>query len=189
MDTDIDMPLFREWNEWWFADAKAEASAGAGDNRGKMISMRHCAYSNQNSALVDAVEETDPRRARTDRLQEEMVSDISGDRRSRRRFDLNLQLLYKVFGRNGFRTGVGRTVDLSTTGIAFDAGDALPLGVSIELAIAWPVLLHQSCPLKLVVRGKVVRSDLGFTAVCTERYEFRTQGTGVLRTMAAGYTS
>jgi hypothetical protein len=46
----------------------------------------------------------------------------------------------------------------------------------VELAISWPIMLNDTCPLKLVVIGKVVRSSAALTAVQMERYEFRTQG-------------
>jgi hypothetical protein len=40
----------------------------------------------------------------------------------------------------------------------------------------WPVLLNDSCPMKLMIYGCVVRSNDRGAAVAIERYEFRTQG-------------
>ena len=40
----------------------------------------------------------------------------------------------------------------------------------------WPVLLNDSCPMKLMIYGCVVRSNERGAAVAIERYEFRTQG-------------
>jgi hypothetical protein len=48
----------------------------------------------------------------------------------------------------------------------------LPIGVPVELSLGWPVLLNDSCPMKLTVYGSVVRSDLRGAAVAIERYEF-----------------
>jgi hypothetical protein len=51
--------------------------------------------------------------------------------------------------------------------------------------VSWPVLLNQSCPLKLVASGRVVRSDQNCTAIRMDRYEFRTQGTRVVQAAGA----
>ena len=42
--------------------------------------------------------------------------------------------------------------------------------------MSWPVLLNDSCPMKLMIYGCVVRSNEKGAAVAIERYEFRTQG-------------
>jgi len=128
-------------------------------------------------------------RKQADRMQEETVTRISGDRRSRRRYPLDLQVIYKVVKNSRVcQAGAGKTFDLSGTGIAFHADDSLPPGSSVELSIAWPVLLNKTCPLQLVVTGKVVRSQRTLTAIRVQRYEFRTKGHAPLRTMAAGST-
>ena len=49
----------------------------------------------------------------------------------------------------------------------------------------WPVLLDGSCPLKLVVFGKVVRNDERITAIAADQHEFRTRKAGTLQTNAA----
>jgi hypothetical protein len=59
----------------------------------------------------------------------------------------------------------------------------------IELAIAWPVMLNSTCPLKLIVTGKVVRSNEAMTAVRMESYEFRTAGVRAMQARAAAYTA
>ena len=42
--------------------------------------------------------------------------------------------------------------------------------------MSWPVLLNDSCPMKLMIYGCVIRSNEKGAAVAIERYEFRTQG-------------
>jgi hypothetical protein len=114
-------------------------------------------------------------------LQEELVLEIGDDRRSRRRYDLGLDLHYKLIEHYRVaRAGNGKTVDLSSSGILFSTVDSLKPGSFVELSIHWPVLLNQSCPLKLVVNGRVIRSESGLTAMRLDRYEFRTLGTGAL---------
>jgi len=45
----------------------------------------------------------------------------------------------------------------------------------VELSISWPVLLDESCPMRLIVFGRVLRCT-SRKAVCSiEKYEFRTQ--------------
>jgi hypothetical protein len=66
-------------------------------------------------------------------------------------------------------------MNASSTGIAFTCDRYLPVDAAIEVSMSWPVALEGSCPLRLVVKGRVVRSD-GATAACTiERSVFRTQ--------------
>lgn len=120
-------------------------------------------------------------------LKDEGVTEIGGDRRLRRRYDLDLQLQYRVLRRNQFGpAGTGKTINLSGDGIALDIGEVLLPGSPIELTISWPVLLNSACALNLVVTGRVARSDAALTAVCMDRYEFRTQSTPALQSRAAG---
>ena len=85
---------------------------------------------------------------------------IAGERRHDRRYDIELEVRWKlILRRKVMEVGVGRTVDLSSSGILFEAGRTLPAGFNVELSISWPVLLHNVAPLQLVVLGRIVRSD------------------------------
>lgn len=120
-------------------------------------------------------------------FQEELVTEIGADRRDCRRYDMDLNLHYKVMQHYQVcQSGTGKTINFSGGGLAFEGGEGLKPGAAIELAIAWPVMLNSNCPLKLVVIGKVVRSTAGMTAVRMEHYEFRTQGVRVMQTLTAG---
>jgi PilZ domain-containing protein len=109
-------------------------------------------------------------------LQEQSVKEISGDRRSRRRYPTDLAVQYKVM-KNYLvvGTGNGKTLSMSSKGIAFTANETFKVGSHLELSVSWPVLLNGSCGMKLVVEGKVVRSNGESTAIRMDRYEFRTQ--------------
>jgi hypothetical protein len=61
----------------------------------------------------------------------------------------------------------------------------LPAGGSIELVMNWPFLLEGVCPLKLVMRGRIVRSDGQRVAIQAEQHEFRTAGMRASRVSAA----
>lgn len=105
------------------------------------------------------------------------INEISQDRRSRRRYSLDLELQFKVIDRyQGYYAGAGKTLNLSSGGVAFLSDQALHPGTFVELSINWPILLNQTCPLKLVLSGTVVRSKDKETAIKMDRYEFRTQG-------------
>ena len=102
---------------------------------------------------------------------------ISGDRRADRRYQLRLDLRWKLIRRRRvLDTGVGHTLDLSSGGILFDAGRNLPEGLNVELALTWPVLLHNVAPMQLVVFGKIKRSAGRLIAIQTVQHEFRTAG-------------
>jgi hypothetical protein len=108
---------------------------------------------------------------------------IGGERRQNRRYHLQLELKWKLIRRRRLLdTGAGRTVDVSSGGIRFDAGRHLPEGLNVELAISWPVLLHNVAPMQLIATGKIVRCDGRQVAIRTVQHEFRTSGISSERT-------
>ena len=102
---------------------------------------------------------------------------IAGDRRQDRRYQLHLDVKWKLIRRRRvLDTGTGQTIDMSSGGILFDAGRSLPEGLNVELSITWPVLLHNVAPMQLVASGRIVRSVGGKIAIHTVQHEFRTVG-------------
>jgi hypothetical protein len=103
---------------------------------------------------------------------------IAGERRDDRRYPLLLDLRWKLVHRKRvLDTGEGSTIDLSSGGVRFESGRSLPEGFDVELAIFWPVLLHNVAPMQLVVQGRIVRSQGGQIAIRMVQHEFRTVGT------------
>jgi hypothetical protein len=101
---------------------------------------------------------------------------IREDRREDRRYPIELELRYKVMARSRDPLqGQGRTLNMSSGGILFGGDQSLPTGAFIEVSINWPVLLQGSCPLSLLVVGRVVRSENNRVAVRMKRYEFMTR--------------
>jgi hypothetical protein len=99
------------------------------------------------------------------------------ERRVKRRFPIEQDVRYKMlYGQRIAETGSGKTVNISSGGIWFSTQTMLASGMPIELSLTWPVLLNDSCPMKLMIYGCVVRSNDRGAAVAIERYEFRTQG-------------
>ncbi len=122
-------------------------------------------------------------------LTEQSVTEISQDRRSKRRYPIELPVQYKIMKNYlVMGTGSGNSLDFSSGGIAFTSSTPLKIGSYLELSVSWPVLLNQSCPLKLVASGRVVRSDQNCTAIRLDRYEFRTSGAKTLQANATPQT-
>jgi hypothetical protein len=104
---------------------------------------------------------------------------IGGERRADRRYGICLAVQWRlVHRRQVLESGSGWTRDLSRHGVLIDldAGRRIVAGNCMELLISWPVLLHDTAPLKLVVAGRVVRWDGTCVAVRVTQYEFRTAG-------------
>ena len=111
-------------------------------------------------------------------LHEERIN-TSGERerRIKRRFHIAEDVRYKMlYGQRLAETGAGKTMNISSGGVWFTTEAMLTSGMPIEISMAWPVLLNDSCPMKLMIYGCVVRSNERGAAVAIERYEFRTQG-------------
>ena len=50
------------------------------------------------------------------------------------------------------------------------------MGLNVELAISWPVLLRNEAPMQLIVSGRIVRAGQNRTALAMAQHEFRTSG-------------
>ena len=64
---------------------------------------------------------------------------------------------------------------MSSNGVLFTTDRDLRPGMRLEVSISWPVALNGQVPLKLVARGRVVRSAKGIAAIEISQREFRTQ--------------
>ena len=99
------------------------------------------------------------------------------ERRIKRRFSIEQDVKYKMlYGQRLAETGVGKTINISSGGVWFTTENGLTPGMPVELSMSWPVLLNDSCPMKLMIYGCIIRTTDRGAAVAIERYEFRTQG-------------
>jgi hypothetical protein len=97
------------------------------------------------------------------------------DRRTKLRFAVSREMRYKLLeDEKIIAMGHGETVDMSSCGVAFRTNTGLAAGNYIELSISWPALLDDSCPMRLVVFGRVVRRSDALVACTVEKWEFRT---------------
>jgi PilZ domain len=101
--------------------------------------------------------------------------DAPVERRAKKRFTMEREIRFKVLEQDKIiAAGSGKTLNLSSNGVAFATKSDLPPGAFIELSIAWPALLENRCPLQLIGFGRVLRSGAGMVAATLETYEFRT---------------
>jgi hypothetical protein len=99
------------------------------------------------------------------------------DRRSSSRFSIERDLRYKLVSKKGpEQNGSGKTLNMSSSGILFTTDQPVNAGGTVELSISWPAQLNNTCALRLVARGRVVRVNGGNAAIQIQQYEFRTQG-------------
>ena len=64
---------------------------------------------------------------------------------------------------------------MGSGGVLFQVERDLAEGAFIQLSVSWPVLLDDSCPMRLVIFGRVLRSGGRKCACSIDKYEFRTQ--------------
>jgi len=109
--------------------------------------------------------------------EDEILQSSERERRVKRRFQIEQDVRYKMlYGQRIAETGTGKTANISSGGLWFTTETMLATGMPVEVSMTWPVLLNDSCPMKLMIYGCVIRSNEKGAAVAIERYEFRTQG-------------
>jgi PilZ domain len=101
---------------------------------------------------------------------------VMTDRRRSSRFPIEREVRYKTLNqRSEVLIGIGKTLNISSSGVLFTSDHELPLGTRLEVSISWPAQLNEKCMLNLVARGRVARYLKGQVAVQIQQYEFRTQ--------------
>jgi hypothetical protein len=105
------------------------------------------------------------------------VSAYPNERRSHQRFPIALTADYRIV-RRGRVDGLGsaRVINIASRGVLLEADEALPDAGPIQLLINWPLRLEGVCALKLVILGRIVRSDSRGVAIEAKQHEFRTAG-------------
>jgi hypothetical protein len=95
------------------------------------------------------------------------------DRRQSKRYALDLDLEYRVFGKgHSIVTGTARTVNISSGGVLVADAAGVFKGQLVELSIRWQGIPRGSPGVTLEVLGRAVRVDANGTAVRTLRYGF-----------------
>lgn len=104
---------------------------------------------------------------------ESSIAAKAAERRSRKRYPIQLEVLYRTLSRARI-SGNGWTVNLSSRGMMVKSTTLPVLGAKIEVRIAWPTTLDGGVPLQFVTTGKVVRVGGGGFAVLMASHEFYT---------------
>ena len=104
----------------------------------------------------------------------------SSERRRSSRFPIEREVRYKTLNqRTELVAGIGKTLNISSSGVLFTADHDLPVGTRLEVSISWPAQLNEKCLLNLVARGRVARNTGNRVALQIQQYEFRTQSLAV----------
>jgi hypothetical protein len=117
---------------------------------------------------------------RSSERQERLPKDPGQERRASVRFPLTLDVRYSVsYRRAPVETGSGQIIDLSSSGLRLAAQRPLEPGLTLDVAINWPVLLDGSVQLQLIATGVVVWSSGTETGLRIQRHDFRTRAVGL----------
>jgi hypothetical protein len=104
------------------------------------------------------------------------------EQRSHQRYPLELEVEYRLLAKGQSEyLGSGKTRNISSGGVLFEALGSRPASGPIELLLTWPFLLEGVCPLKLVMKGRIVRSDVRGVAIQSNYHEFRTAGSRIAK--------
>jgi PilZ domain len=93
------------------------------------------------------------------------------ERRAGVRVPLGCSARYQA-GASSKQNGIGRIIDMSSSGAAFTTGSLLPPGTSATLYVPWPISLDDGAPVVLHAIGQVVRSDETRAALKFDRVAF-----------------
>jgi len=101
---------------------------------------------------------------------------VDKERRIKLRFPLQLNVRYQAMGVAGLIAGVGKTLNMSSTGILIACNSDISEGTRVSIVIEWPSLLNGTTPLHLATVGTVVRRQGYRHAIALDSYQFRTAG-------------
>ena len=105
------------------------------------------------------------------------LQNVLSDLRTHQRYPIELEIEYRLLSKGrSERLGSGKTRNISSGGVLLEVAGSPPEGGSIEVMVSWPFLLEGVCPLRLVMRGRIVRSDAHGVAIQSNFHEFRTAG-------------
>jgi hypothetical protein len=102
--------------------------------------------------------------------------EMDKERRAKSRYPLEWSVRYQTMGTASPVAGVGRTVNVSSSGALIDCSSNIREGIRIRAVMEWPSLLNGTTPLQLITIGTVVRHETSRLAIAFEGYQFRTAG-------------
>jgi hypothetical protein len=110
------------------------------------------------------------------------------EQRSHQRYPIELEVEYRLLVKgHSEQLGAGKTRNISSGGVLFQVLGSRPATGSIEVMLSWPFLLEGICPLKLVMKGHIVRSDMRGVAIRSNYHEFRTAGSRIPKSWPSNF--
>jgi PilZ domain len=112
--------------------------------------------------------------------QRKPMEHMTGNRRQVQRFNIRLNLRYRVSEKGiEHRWSSGTTRDLSREGLGIKPRRPLSVGSHIEIRIDWPARYEAVHPVELQITGFVIRSENGRAAVRISSHRFLVLQDGV----------
>ena len=97
----------------------------------------------------------------------------SDPRRGKIRYPIRMNLRYSLFRmKRLLKAGAGTTVNISSSGILFEAEESLPPGYIVHLAVGWPRTIDDRVGLVLRIIGRTIRTQGRCTAAVILNREF-----------------
>jgi hypothetical protein len=96
-----------------------------------------------------------------------------GERRRAVRVPISYPLRYETQSALK-QAGIGRTIDMSTGGIAFTTESWLPANANVTLRVEWPVKLEGEVPIELQAAGRLTRTEAMMAALQLDHVSFST---------------
>ena len=90
-------------------------------------------------------------------------------------YPLQLELRYKALNSKPPTSGIGKTLEISSTKIVFTADAPIEMGAKVVLSIAWPALLNNRVALQLVIEGQLTGGDGPTLTATITKHHFRTR--------------
>ncbi len=107
---------------------------------------------------------------------------MPAERRAKARFPVEMNVRYRTIISGLARTGVGRTLNVSSRGLLIASEqDLVEDGTRLKISLEWPARLQGGTPLQLIAVCRVVRCQPDAFAVRLERYQFRTRKPAIPR--------
>ena len=98
------------------------------------------------------------------------------ERRSKARYQVELNVRYRTLANGPALVGIGRTLNASSGGLLIASDERIVQdGALLQMFLEWPSKLDGTTPLQLVTVCRVIRRQQSGFAVSLERYEFRTR--------------
>jgi hypothetical protein len=104
--------------------------------------------------------------------QPELAAPPSKERRIGMRVPLAWAMRYEAGSPAHKRIGAGRTIDMSSSGVAFTTESLLRKNTRVALHITWPVRLDD-VPVELFAEGNIVRAEQSRAALRYDQIAFR----------------